>query len=70
MDISVGELVAAGTALFGTGATWATLSHRLKDQGRRIGRFEGELKELRGFVMGAQQRRKKTKAEGEPTTEG
>jgi hypothetical protein len=69
VDFSVGELVAAGTALAGVGAAWGALSHRLRDQGRRIGKVEGELRELKGFVTGTRYR-KRTKPEGEPIAEG
>lgn len=55
MQVELSDLLSAGAVLFATGGAWVVLrqtARRGADQGRRIGKLEIELAELRGFRRG------------------
>jgi hypothetical protein len=63
MQVELSELLSAGALLFSAGGAWVILRQTAKrgqDQGRRIGKIEIELAELRGI------RRARTAARGVP----
>ena len=63
MTVELSEAVSVGALLFSAGGAWILLRQTAKrgaDQGRRIGRIELELAEMRGQQKG------RTKAMGVP----
>ena len=79
MELSIGELIGAGTLLAGTAAAWGALSFRIRilekgeawrassrDQGVRLGDVEDRIAKIEGVMLGMKYRRKPTKPHGLP----
>ena len=63
MQVELSEVISVGALIFAAGGGWIILRQTAKrgaDQGRRIGKIEIELAELRGI------RRARTAAKGVP----
>lgn len=75
MDVSIGELIGAGTIVAGVAAAFGTLSYRIralekgepwrdsaKSQGTRLGEVEDRCAKLEGFMLGMKYKRRQTKS--------
>ena len=71
MELSIGEIITAGSFLVGAATALGALNYRVRilekgekletvrtDQGRRIGDMEDRVAKLEGFMLGARYRRK------------
>ena len=83
VELSIGELIGAGTLIAGTAAVWGALSWRLRlvekgdtwrasarDQGVRLGDVEDRCAKLEGFMLGLKYKRKPTRPQGLPAGAG